>query len=161
MGCGGRVIKYMVAISYEKGVVLCEEYQHLDGEFFKKFILKHFATVFCKCGKRGRMFLQDGDPSQNSAKAREALDSVRAEIFTIPPRSPDLNPIENLFHIVKETLRKDALQKEISYETMPEFSSRIKSTFMSMEAEVIDRIISSMNKRINKIIVNKGKRIKY
>ena len=107
------------------------------------------------------MFLQDGDPSQNSAKAREALDSVRAEIFTIPPRSPDLNPIENLFHIVKETLRKDALQKEISYETMPEFSSRIKSTFMSMEAEVIDRIISSMNKRINKIIVNKGKRIKY
>ena len=41
------------------------------------------------------LFLQDNDPSQNSAKATEALTTIRAEVVKFPQRPPDLNPIKN------------------------------------------------------------------
>ena len=50
------------------------------------------------------MFLQDGDPSQNSKLSKQALKSIDTTKFDIPPRSPDLNPIENVFNYVKQQL---------------------------------------------------------
>ena len=38
----------------------------------------------------GKLFLQDEDPSQNSALAREAMEAVGCRLFKIPARSPDL-----------------------------------------------------------------------
>ena len=60
---------------------------------------------------RDKLFLQDNDPSQNSVKARFDWDEVGPRKFTIPARSLDLNPIENIFHIVKRRLRQDALDQ--------------------------------------------------
>ena len=33
-GGGGRVVKLMVAISYDKGVVICKTYDKLDSRYF-------------------------------------------------------------------------------------------------------------------------------
>lgn len=162
VGSGGRVVKLMVAISYDRGIVLCEEYEHLNGPMFAMFIKKHFKKTFQKCNKgKSRLFVQDGDPSQNSAAAKKALLSVKAKILSIPPRSPDLNPIENLFHIVKRILVNEAFNKKITHENMLEFTARIKRAFLSVDTSVIDKIIGSMYKRINEIIQNRGQRLKY
>ena len=53
-------------------------------------------------------FVQDGDPSHNSQLAIDALKRVKATVFKIPPRSPDLNPIENVFHLAKNSLKNSA-----------------------------------------------------
>ena len=45
------------------------------------------------------------------------MDDVGCCMFEIPARSPDLNPIENIFHLVCANLQKDALTKEIKKET--------------------------------------------
>ena len=37
-------------------------------------------------------------------------------MFSIPARSPDLDPIENLFHLVSRQLGKDVLDMEITSE---------------------------------------------
>ena len=58
--------------------------------------------------------MQDGDPSQNSAAARQAMDNVGARLFDIPARSPDLNPIDNLFHLVARKLDNGALENNIT-----------------------------------------------
>ncbi len=50
----------------------------------------------------------NNDPSQRSKIAWKAMNKAGATLFTIPPRSPDLNPIENLFHIVKNSAGYDA-----------------------------------------------------
>ena len=63
-------------------------------------------------GKKKLMFLQDNDLNQNSAKAKESLKTIGAEVVKIPPRSLDLNPIENFFHDVKRKLTQDALDKK-------------------------------------------------
>ena len=94
-------------------------------------------------------------------KARSAWDEVGARKFTIPARSPDLNPIENIFHIVKRRLRQDALDQQITREDFAAFSARVKTTLETIPIDVVDRTILSMGKRINEIIKRKGQRIKY
>ena len=127
------------------------------------FVREHFASMFKKSANppKGKLFLQDGDPSQNNVKARPAWDEVGARKFTIPARSPDLNPTENIFHIVKRRLRQDALDQQITREDFAAFSARVKTTLETITIDVVDRTNFSMGKRINEIINRKGQRIKY
>jgi len=37
-GSGGRMAKFMVVISYREGLVLCEQYDKLDGHYFKDLV---------------------------------------------------------------------------------------------------------------------------
>jgi len=161
-GTGGRVLKLMVAISFNKGVILCKPYEKLNGPNFAQFIDSNFPEMFKKAGKsRKRLWIQDGDPSQNSAVAREAMARAKSELLNIPPRSPDLNPIENLFKLVSDKLRKQALTQKICLETFEQFQARVVNTFMAMPTDSIDKIIASMPKRIKNVIDRKGQRIKY
>ena len=40
-----------------------------------------------------------------------ALTQIECELHRIPPRSPDINPIENVFHLVKKMLQKEAIDQ--------------------------------------------------
>lgn len=91
----------------------------------------------------------------------DALCEIGGRKFSIPPRSPDLNPIENIFHLAKRKLRKNAVAGNITHETYKDFVARVKCTLQTMDKGVIDRTISSMSKRIDMVIKAKGQRIKY
>ena len=110
---------------------------------------------------KGKLFVQDGDPSQNSKKAKDAIHAIGARKFSIPPRSPDINPIENIFHQVKRKFNSDALEKHIEYKNFENFSKRVKQTMEDFPKDVTDKTIESMNKRIGLIIKCKGQRTKY
>ena len=56
------------------------------------------------------------------------------QVCPIPPRSPDLNPIENLFNIVRMNLRKEARDKHIRHETKGQFSCRVVASLTSMSS---------------------------
>jgi len=103
--------------------------------------------------------LQDGCPCQNAAEARDELRRLGIMVTPIPPRSPDLNPIENLF--VKRKLRIDALEKQIEKETEKQFARRVNRTIVQFPGDRIDRLIESMDRRITLLIAQKGQRLKY
>ena len=85
---------------------MCHPYEYFDGPTFAAFVREKFPEMFRKAGKKGRrIFLQDNDPVQNSGSVRRALNALKAKQLKIPPRSPDVNPIENLFHSMREKLR--------------------------------------------------------
>ena len=77
--------KNFVAIAYRKGIIKCEPYEgHVNGKMFSAFIRTHFKDMFRKsANSEGKLFLQDGDPSQNSALAHLAIDSVAESYFKI------------------------------------------------------------------------------
>ena len=162
-GTGGKVAHFMVAVAYDKGVVLCEQYKgNINGEKFADFIRDNFKEALEKgANPRGKLFLQDGDPSQNSKKARDAWEDIGARKFTIPPRSPDLNPIENIFNVVKRGLSEDAVKNNITKENFDEFSIRVKASIENTSCQLINKTIDTMNKRVDMIIKAKGQRIKY
>ena len=80
---------------------------------------------------------------------------------SFPPRSPDINPIENFFKLVKDHLAKDAIANNITWESFPDFSIHVKETILSMDKAAIDKIIESMNKTMDSIINKKGGKSKY
>ena len=162
-GSGARTAHFIVAIAYSKGVILAEQYEgHLNGQKFANFVREQFPTLFQNnSNKKGKPFLQDRDPSQNSRKAQDAIAAVGARKFTIPARSPILNPIENVFHNVRKQLQDDARSKRITKETYPQFYARVKTTLLNYSSEIIDQTIISMDRRIDIVIKSKGQRIKY
>lgn len=110
---------------------------------------------------RGSVWLQDGDPRQNSKVAKAAWKTLGCEMFAIPARSPVLNPIENLFHMVRRQLKEDAPQEEIKQETYSEFCTRVKETIQSYSSDYIDRTIASMPDRVQRVVKRKGGRTKF
>ena len=57
--------------------------------------------------------------------------------------------------------RHDILTQKITRESYEQFSQRVCEIVKNVDIEVIDKIIASMNKRIDRIIANKGERTKY
>ena len=50
-GTGGKVLRLMVAISYNKGVIYCEPYEKMSGRYFAVFIDNHFDHLFAAADK--------------------------------------------------------------------------------------------------------------
>ena len=122
----------------------------------------NFTQLFTKADKSpSRLWLQDGDPSQNAASVKRMLKKIKANLFSIPARSPDLNPIENLFHLIRKKLDKQAIERNIVKESFAQFQDRVIETFFAFSPSVIDNIIDSMKSRIRSIIDRKGQRLKY
>ena len=115
---GGKSVHFLVSISYSKGVISCEQYQKMTGNYFATFIKDKFRNILQQSNNPdGNFFLQDGDPSQNSKAAKNELSKLGIVCFSIPPRSPDINPIENLFHLVDVQLKHDAFCQSITKES--------------------------------------------
>ena len=162
-GTGGSVAKFMVSIAYGQGVIGVHQYfGSINGEKYAQMVRQYFPDLL-KNGANpgGKYFVQDNDPSQNSALAKEALKEVKAQQFHIPARSPDLNPIENVFHLISKKIRVEAKLKHIERENFGQFSERCKRNLRDFSPEIIDNTISSMNKRIQMVIDNVGQRTKY
>ena len=137
----------------------------MNGEYFSEFIETTFQRVLLDpaavAGKEKLLFSQDNGPRQNSAKAKEVINNIGAEVVKIPARSPDLNPTENFFHNVKRQLRQDAMEKKIFCEDSNEFKKKIVETIRNYNKDIINRTISSMHKRLIQIIKNISYRTKY
>jgi transposase len=54
----------------------------------------------------GDLVVMDNLSSHRSATAIRAVEAVGARVVYLPPYSPDLNPIENIFSKVKQLFRK-------------------------------------------------------
>ena len=68
-------------------------------------------------------------------------------MFQTPARSSNLNPIENVFHLINKKLHKDTIDHNKRFQ---EFSQRAKG----FQFDVIDRTLATMNKQINKKNIN-------
>lgn len=154
---------FMVGISYNCGVVLCERYEGaINGDKMVNIILNSFPQAFKKSvAPRAKRLLMDGCPRQNCKKAQRAYNTVGAKIIKIPARSPDLNPIENFFHLAKKELKRQARANKITHETMEEYNARVENTLHNFPTSTINNLIASMEKRIDLVLKAEGRRIKY
>ena len=161
-GVGSRTAHFFISISYGKWVIACDPYEKLDGETYTRYVDNRFPELFRRsCAQEGNIFLQDGDPSQNSAVARQIMSDRGMIMFGIPPRSPDCNPIENFSGMIEKKLTEDAINHKITYESFEEFVDRVTTTMFNFPAERIDKIIESMPSRMHKLAQNGGERVNY
>ena len=107
----------------------CKQYKKLSGKLFAEFIENKFPEIFKSSSNHTRnVFAQDGDPSQNSKAAKTALDDIGAVQFSISPRSPDLDPIQNVFDLVEKKLSSEEVKCSFSKESYAKFMERVQNT---------------------------------
>ena len=74
----------------------------INGELFRAYVEQQLVQVL----KPGDIVVMDNLSSHKVAGVREAIEAVDAYVVYLPPYSPDLNAIENLFSKVKNEIRK-------------------------------------------------------
>ena len=163
VGHVGKVAHFMIGISYNKGVTVCEKYEKMNGKYMESFVERNFDRLFeISVGDKERCFLQDGDKNQNCANARKAwTEKFKAEMFSILPRIQDLNPIENIFHLVQIKWERKSLEDNLIKESFKEFIIRVKRTTLGLDIDVVNQTIKLLHKRLKDIIKSKGDRLKY
>ena len=76
----------------------------INGELFRLYVEK----VLVPTPKRGDIVILDNLGSHKSKAVRAALRAAGARLFFLPPHSPDLNPIEQVFAKLKHLPREAA-----------------------------------------------------
>jgi len=73
----------------------------INGESFAGFCEWLLAPALAP----GDLVVMDNLSSHKSTRAIQAIEAVGAEVVYLPPYSPDLNPIENVFSKLKQLIR--------------------------------------------------------
>ena len=87
----------------------------MDGAAFEAYVEQVLAPALSP----GDVVVMDNLSSHKSERIKELVEAVGAEVWYLPPYSPDLNPIEMMWSKVKEYLRSAAARtKETLYEAI-------------------------------------------
>jgi len=73
----------------------------VNGDVFEAFV----EQVLLPELRRGDVVIMDNLSSHKRQRIRKLIESVGARLIFLPPYSPDLNPIENIFAKIKQLLR--------------------------------------------------------
>ncbi len=82
-----------------------------DGDAFEAYVRQILLPKL----KPGQIIVMDNLSAHKRRSVIEAIESVDCEVWFLPPYSPDLNPIENMWSKVKAHLRRLAAR---SYESL-------------------------------------------
>lgn len=105
----------------------------------------------------GFIFQQDNDPKHKSKRATEWFTKEGIEVLPWPANSPDLNPIEHLWHHLKIKL---ALY-ENKARSIHELWERCDREWNSFTPELCNKYIESMPSRIKAVIKARGGHTRY
>jgi transposase len=80
----------------------------LDGAINGASFLAYVRQFLAPALRPGDVLVMDNLPSHKVAGVREAIEAAGATLRYLPPYSPDLNPIEQVFAKLKALLRSEA-----------------------------------------------------
>ena len=93
----------------------------MNGEVFRAYVEQVLAPTLAP----GDIVIMDNLGSHKVAGVRQAIEAQGANLWYLPPYSPDLNPIEQSFAKLKALLRKAAKRSvESLWGTIGEFLPR-------------------------------------
>ena len=76
----------------------------MNGAIFQQYAEEMLAKELAP----GDLVIMDNLSSHKSDAVRDAIEAAGAELLFLPPYSPDLNPIEQIFSKLKRALRRSA-----------------------------------------------------
>lgn len=150
---GGSVVVWGCMTAYGPGF-LCK----IDGTMYQylyKQILEEdlYQTMeWYGLNPEQVIFQHDNDSKHKARTAQNWLKEQEFETLVWPPQSPDLNPIEHLWALLKKRLN----QYERPSNGMIELWERIQTEWNKIDKEACVKLIESMPNRINSVLKAKG-----
>ena len=97
-----RTLTFLAALRHDRIDAPCVIDGPINGESF----LSYVEQILVKVLKPGDIVIIDNLGSHKGRAVRRAIRAAGAKLFFLPPYSPDLNPIEQVFAKLKTLLRK-------------------------------------------------------
>ena len=127
----------------------------MDGAYYIQILQDHLIRNARKqFGRRWRL-LQDNDPKHKSRIVKKFLDEEVPEVVDWPSNSPDANPIENLWSVIKRRVEKRRPSN------LNELNKFLHDKWNKVDMLIINNLIKSMKSRCLALIESKGERIDY
>jgi len=99
-----HTLTFLAALRHDRIEAPCVIDGPINGESF----LAYVEQVLVPTLKHGDIVIMDNLGSHKGKAVRRAIRAAGARLFFLPPYSPDLNPIEQVFAKLKTLLRKAA-----------------------------------------------------
>ena len=101
--------------------------------------------------------VEDGALVHKGPFVREARVSFPFENLAHPPSSPDLNPIENIWHMLKRRI----WSIQGAHNSLKNLKSAAREAWDSISQEEIRNVIDSMDRRVEAVVKAKGQATDY
>jgi len=97
-----KTLTFIAALRHDRIEAPCVIDGPINGELFTAYVEQMLAPTL----KQGDIVILDNLGSHKGRAARRAIREKGAHLLFLPPYSPDLNPIEQLFAKLKHLMRK-------------------------------------------------------
>lgn len=123
----------------------------MDSKFYQEILRDHLLNFIERIYPEGHRFQQDNDPKHVSRSTKEWMAEHNVNYWPTPPESPDLNPIENVWHQMKEHLRR-----HVKPSTKEELIRGIGEAWKLITPTLCNRYINHLFKVIPKVVAEEG-----
>ena len=129
----------------------------MNSAWYLKVLNDHLLpTIADQFPDKGVVYQHDGAPNHTAKVVKKFLDDNEVEILgPWPGNSADLNPIENLWSIVKNRVNK---KKSTN---LPKLGALIEEEWKSIDQKIVESLVNSMPKRIKTVLKKSGQHCKY
>ena len=124
-----------------------------ENPAYKKWYHRVPDLYYC----RPMTFMQDNAPCHTAKVVKTIMAQNDIETLPWPAQSPDMNPIENLWAIIKKRRQK----KYDFPKTKTELIDQIFDIWENIETKLVEKLADSANTRVNAVLKLKGKVSKY
>lgn len=112
----------------------------------------------------GDIFMHDNAPVHTARIVKTVLERLGVQVMIWPPYSPDLNPIENLWALMKAEIYRlypDLEHAPDTEATLERLVQAAKEAWHAIDQAVLDRISITMPHRVKAVLQAEGWYTKY
>ena len=91
-----------VGISVKGATAICIFEGTMDADRYIQILRRTLLPFLHEVMPEGCRFMQDNDPKHTSKRVHDFLEAEAINWWKTPAKSPDCNPIENIWHELKE-----------------------------------------------------------
>ncbi len=135
--------------------VTADKSSRINSEVFRAIISVHIQPNTSELIGRRFTVQMDNDPKHTAKATKEFLKGKKWTVMQWPSQSPDLNPIEHAFHLLKTKLKGKCPKNKQELKTVA------VEAWQSITRDETQRLVMSMRSRLQTVIDCKGFATKY
>lgn len=139
-------LHFMGAVELTEMQVVTKEYYKIDAASMVDFLKVLESSVE---GKKIHLILDNGRSNKNKEVQKYLSNQDKIEIHYLPPYSPNLNPIERLWKVMRERITYNRI-----YPKFVDFTEKIRDFFANEIIRLNDLLKKRINDQFQKIDLN-------